>query len=343
MENTSQAQPTSAIPTNIITGFLGVGKTTVIFNLLQQKPPSERWAILVNEFGEIGVDGSFFEGKHGEEQGVFIREVPGGCMCCAAGLPMQVALNQLITRAKPDRLLIEPTGLGHPKEVLEVLSAEHYQNVLDIQQCLTLVDARKVSDSRYTQHDTFNQQIDMADKIIGHKHDLCTGEDQQKLLGYIANRRGKNVPVSFSQHGQVAIHLLSGKSAVAANLNHHRHTHKSPSTRQPDEQVLPACGFLKVENSGEGFQSVGWRFSPSLTFNRQAVFTWLSGLKCERAKGVFITNEGVFAYNATPDALSETELGDCMESRVEIIGTAVETIHEKALMQCVEAQNASDN
>ena len=67
-------------------------------------------------------------GQHSEEQGVFIREVPGGCMCCAAGLPMQVALNQLIARAKPDRLLIEPTGLGHPKEVLQVLSADYYQS-----------------------------------------------------------------------------------------------------------------------------------------------------------------------------------------------------------------------
>ena len=132
----------SAIPTNIITGFLGVGKTSAILHLLKSKPADERWAVLVNEFGEIGVDGSLFEGQHSEEQGVFIREVPGGCMCCAAGLPMQVALNQLIARAKPDRLLIEPTGLGHPKEVLQVLSADYYQSVLEIQKILTLVDAR---------------------------------------------------------------------------------------------------------------------------------------------------------------------------------------------------------
>lgn len=54
-------------------------------------------------------------------------------MCCAAGLPMQIALNQLLSEAKPDRLLIEPTGLGHPKEVLEVLSSEHYRKVLSLQ------------------------------------------------------------------------------------------------------------------------------------------------------------------------------------------------------------------
>ena len=102
----------SSVPTNIITGFLGVGKTTAISHLLKNKPSDQRWAVLVNEFGEIGVDGRLMQGQYPEEQRVFVKEVPGGCMCCAAGLPMQVALNQLLASARPDRMLIEPTGLG---------------------------------------------------------------------------------------------------------------------------------------------------------------------------------------------------------------------------------------
>ena len=82
-----------AVPTNIITGALGVGKTTQILKLLEEKPNSERWAVLVNEFGEIGIDGSLLETGR---KGVFIREVPGGCMCCTSGLPMHIALNQLL-------------------------------------------------------------------------------------------------------------------------------------------------------------------------------------------------------------------------------------------------------
>ncbi len=62
----------SEVPTNIITGFLGVGKSTAILHLLKSKPEEERWAVLVNEFGEIGVDGSLFEAQHTQEQGVFI-------------------------------------------------------------------------------------------------------------------------------------------------------------------------------------------------------------------------------------------------------------------------------
>jgi len=159
----------SAVPTNIITGFLGVGKTSTIMHLLKSKPDHERWAILVNEFGEIGVDGSLFEGQRSKDGKVFIREVPGGCMCCAAGLPMQIALNQLLARAKPDRLLIEPTGLGHPIEVLEVLRAKYYCTALAIKKIITLVDARNLADARYTEHSTFNQQIAIADVVVGNK------------------------------------------------------------------------------------------------------------------------------------------------------------------------------
>jgi G3E family GTPase len=68
-----------SVPTNIITGFLGAGKSTAILHLLKQKPSHERWAVLVNEFGEVGIDGSLFTGTETEDSGVFIREVSGGC------------------------------------------------------------------------------------------------------------------------------------------------------------------------------------------------------------------------------------------------------------------------
>lgn len=172
----------SAIPTNIITGFLGVGKTSTILHLLKTKPADERWAVLVNEFGKVGVDGSLFQGQRNKDQQVHIREVPGGCMCCTAGLPMQIALNELLIRAKPHRLLIEPTGLGHPVEVLEVLTSEYYRYVLSIEKIVTLVDARKLSDTRYTEHATFNQQIAIADVIVGNKQDLYQPEHQNQLI-----------------------------------------------------------------------------------------------------------------------------------------------------------------
>lgn len=87
--------------TNLITGFLGSGKTTSILHLLAQKPADEKWAVLVNEFGEVGIDGALLA-----DSGALLKEIPGGCMCCVNGLPMQVGLNTLLrreTRSSVDR------------------------------------------------------------------------------------------------------------------------------------------------------------------------------------------------------------------------------------------------
>lgn len=307
-----------AIPTNIITGFLGVGKTTAILSLLANKPENERWAVLVNEFGEIGIDGSLLQGQHSENSGIFIREVPGGCMCCAAGLPMQIALNQLLTKAKPQRLLIEPTGLGHPKEILQVLSAEHYRTILDVQTTVTLVDARKVSDKRYTNHDTFNQQIQIADIIVGNKSDLYQSNEKEQLENYVKLQAGPDVQIVYTEQGQLNPSLLKGASKAAKRLIQSSSNHHQTLT-SPEELTIPECGYLKSDNTGEGYRSSGWRISAEKIFQRQAIFNCFAGLNVERLKAVLITDEGVFGYNLVDDSLKEVVLDDCLESRIEII------------------------
>jgi len=331
--NTTTSQ-IHAVPTNIITGFLGVGKTSAILHLLSQKSPNERWAILVNEFGEIGVDGSLFEGQHAEDKGVFIREVPGGCMCCTSGLPMEIALNQLLRRANPDRLLIEPTGLGHPREVLELLSAQHYQDVLSIQKTLTLVDARKLIEPRYTDHDTYNQQIGIADTIVANKVDLYSEGDKARLLDYVSQQGISEDSVLFTEYGQIPIAALEGATAHSASAVHH-HTHESDKKPLALDLPIPDCGFIKASNQGQGFHSVGWRFSPDKVFDREKLFLLLTGITAERIKAVFITDDGVFGYNAASDALTEIELDDCLESRIEIISDRIDDSLEVQLLNCM--------
>jgi G3E family GTPase len=322
-----------AIPTNIITGFLGVGKTSAILHLLKTKPAGERWAVLVNEFGEIGVDGSLLQGQHSEEQQVYIREVPGGCMCCASGLPMQIALNQLLTKSRPHRLLIEPTGLGHPVEVLEFLSAD-YNEVLSLQKTLTLVDARKLEDPRYTDHATFNQQIAIADVVVGNKQDLYQPNHEAVLRKYVAVKALPNTDIVFTQQGRLSVELLQGSTALSHQLQHNHH---APSTGSNElaNATIPESGYIKASNQGEGFHSVGWRFSSALTFNKNQLFLFLSGIIAERMKAVFITEAGVFGYNLTSDALTEIELDDCMESRIEIIADDISDLWDERLLSCI--------
>jgi len=323
----------SAVPTNIITGFLGAGKTTAILQLLQKKPVGERWAVLVNEFGEVGIDGSFFSGLHQESDGVFVAEVPGGCMCCTSGLSLQIALSQLLHRAKPDRLIIEPTGLGHPIEVLQTLSSEQYKDSLSVEKVITLVDARKLSDKQYSQHPSFRQQVAIADVVIGNKEDLYGESDNQRLVEYVTETSKLKPEIIFTKQGMLDSALLSGPTANDMTPQHqgHQHTASNADVAAP---ALPDEGFLRADNSGEGFKSVGWRFSPEYQFERARLVRFLTRLKVERMKAVFITGDGIFAYNLTPDTLTEQELDECDESRIEIIAKQIDDHWQSTLIDC---------
>lgn len=331
---TLNKQPTGpGVPANVITGFLGAGKTSTILHLLENKPAGERWAVLVNEFGEIGVDGSLFQGQSKAENSVTIKEVPGGCMCCTAGLPMQIALSMLLSRAKPNRLLIEPTGLGHPVEVLQTLRADYNRGFLNIQKTVTLVDARQLSETRYIDHDTYSQQLMIADIVLGNKNDLCTEQDRIQLNAYVADICQPGTELFHTQHGQLSLEQIAAPTAI--EIPPQEHYHPLPPQPAIDESIgFPDCGYVCATNEGEGFKSIGWRFSPQKVFDRTRLFSFLSGLDVERMKAVFITTKGVFGYNMTRDALSETELDDCIESRIEIIADSINSSWEDKLTAC---------
>ncbi len=332
--------PIRAVPTNVITGFLGVGKTTSILHLLQNKPANQRWAVLVNEFGEIGVDGALMQGHHSEEQSVFIREVPGGCMCCAGGLPMQIVLNQLLLIARPDRLLIEPTGLGHPREVLQVLTSGPYREVLSVEQVITLVNARQLSDKRYTENQTFNQQIAVADIVVGNKDDLYQPNDREMLQSYVQENAINGVRVVYTVNGELDYSLLMGLSRSIGSVDQPKKSHHHHQKNIPAVATLPACGYLKKLNEGDGYRSVGWRFREDKIFRRDALFSFLSGIEAERVKAVMNTENGVFGYNIVDGSLTELPLFGHGQSCIEFINVSVNDDWEAQLLQCLTITSA---
>lgn len=310
------------VPTNMITGFLGVGKTTAIQHLLKSKPDNERWAVLVNEFGEVGIDGSLLSANDVEQQGVFIREVPGGCMCCTAGLPMQMALTMLLAKAKPDRLLIEPTGLGHPAEVMAVLSGDNYQGVLDLRATITLVDARKISDARYTGNDTFNQQLGIADVIVANKTDLYGEQELQQLESYLNDSAAlKDKPLHKVEQGQLAMEWLVLPNQFSGGLHQYALPDDVNTSVLPPQPEIPACGYLRIDNKGDGFFSSGWLFESRFVFDYESLYSHLLGVSAERLKAVFITDQGVYGFNQVDGVLSVMGLDEAPESRLEVIGS----------------------
>lgn len=308
----------SKTPTNIITGFLGVGKTTTILNLLKHKPENESWAVLVNEFGEIGIDGAMMT-----DQGAMIKEVPGGCMCCTAGVPMSVGINALL-RQKPDRLLIEPTGLGHPKQVMATLTSAQYEKYVDLKATIALVDPRNLSDERYLSNQNFNDQLDSADIIVGNKADACDKADLQQFSLWMQSPANQDKEHCLVSNGVIDIALLDkprAKSGSSSSIEQHHHDH---AAMEPQFELPPGELFIRKENKGQGYFSCGWLFGAELKFNFDDMFSMLNALTAERVKAVINTDKGCYAFNVASGVVSVNELSlDGFESRIEVIDSSL--------------------
>ncbi|MEP1214448.1 MAG: GTP-binding protein [Marinobacter sp.] len=304
---------TSPIPTNLVLGFLGVGKTTAILDLLRQKPEGEVWAVLVNEFGEVGIDGAILE-----TEGAFVREIPGGCMCCVAGLPMQIGLNQLIHKAKPDRLLIEPTGLGHPSQIIETLTGEHYQDVLALGPVLCLVDPRRLEEPRVLKNVQFRDQVAAADIVVANKTDLCEPEQIAHFDDWLGSLEGSQKAVFHTRQGRMNTAWLDGETALSevASPNAHHHHEPAEPTPVPDIREQP---WQRISNQGQGHFSLGWRIHPDTVFSETALLALSMDSRFVRFKAVVRTSDGWRTINMADGALSVSECEPRDLSRIELI------------------------
>lgn len=301
---------------NVITGFLGSGKTTTLLHLLSQKPADEVWAVLVNEFGEIGVDGALLA-----DRGAVLKEIPGGCLCCVNGLPMQVGLNMLLQQKKPHRLLIEPTGLGHPKQILSLLRSSTYEPWLSVQATLCVLDARQLAEPRYTENENFRDQLAAADVIIANKQDTYDDGDRAALGRWYDDVGQSRRLLSVSQ-GNIDAALLELPGERGAELPSARHHHHD----EPARQGLAALSldgqttWRRALNHGQGYHSCGWIFDAESVFDTARLLDWVRLSPVSRIKGVLRIPEGTLVVNRQENDLHiETRSAPPPDSRIEII------------------------
>lgn len=315
------------IPTNIITGFLGVGKTTAIQQLLKQKPEGEVWGILVNEFGQVGIDGTllsaFTETLADQKGQVVVKEVPGGCLCCIAGLPMKMGLNMLISKVKPDRILIEPTGLGHLQQVIADLSGEFYCDVLDLKATVCLVDPRHLNDAKYVENTHFQDQISLADVLVANKTEQLDHNAKDNFINFSEQLSPTKSAVVWTHHGEFSIDTLTlhlDKQRRSQHLSAHlKHSHSHHHEEKELLEGIRDPRFERNHGEGQGLFSYGWCFNQQQTFNLMKLATLLEPLEVVRLKAAIKTEQGCFAINsvnAECDFLPITELD---MSKIEII------------------------
>lgn len=288
-------------------GFLGVGKTTAILDLLKQKPKNENWAVLVNEFGKVGIDGAIFSAA-----GATVKEIAGGCLCCAVAVPFQVGINQLIKQARPDRLLIEPTGLGHPKKILDMLSNDSFNSVLDLRASICLVDPEKLKDARYTTHKNYIDQIALSDVLVANKMDLADTEAIELFDSWAKQSQPEKGLIAQTSQGQLDI----------AWLNIPRNQQRKaiyPAAHQITKINTETNTRSVFENLADGYQSYGSIFPATSCFDYSLIYELFKQLKVERIKGIFYTDQGWFIINSVSGSVQFVASQASANSRIEII------------------------
>ncbi|UVE17797.1 CobW-like GTP-binding protein [Pseudomonas sp. LS44] len=276
----------SHIPTHLIAGPLGAGKTSLIRHLLAQRPAHERWAVLINEFGQIGLDAALLDG---DSDGVQLREVAGGCLCCVNGAPFQVGLARLLRQARPQRLFIEPSGLGHPAELLRQLREAPWQTVLAVQPPVLVLDAAALA-SGTPLPDSQQAALGEAALLVLNKAETLDAAARARLVAqlpairHVWTSQGRlpfaELPGHALRAGAPALEQLAQGAAPLATV-----------WRDPAE---PLC---LVQAQAEGW-SIGWRWHPSQRFELLRVQQWLAALPWRRAKLVLHGNAGWRSANA---------------------------------------------
>lgn len=282
------------IPVNLITGFLGVGKTTAVRHLLRGHPDGEKWAVLVNEFGEVGVDGALLA-----EQDAVIQEVAGGCLCCVAAPAFTTGLNRVIRQHRPDRILIEPSGLGHPAQLLDTLTGPLYADTLDVQATICLVDARHLSSPRHTEHPNFQDQIHLADVLVANKADLYSENDLNAYEEYAARLSPTKQKIACVERGTIDpvwLTLVRSEGRRAAFPEAHAFLVESGTEDAPDAAAANG-DWLLIEGNGDGYRRAGWIIRQDGPWSAQALKSCIAELKVERKKGLFLTEQGWRAVN----------------------------------------------
>ena len=318
------------IPVTLFTGFFGVGKTTAIKSLLARKPASEKWAVLVNEFGEVAIDQMAVDPD--DHSDVVIRDIPGGCMCCAMNVPMRVAVTDILRRVQPDRLLIEPTGIGHPAGILDELRATGIARAIALKAVICLVDPRHVTDPRIQAVDVFRDQVHLADILVAGKSDLADPGDLVAFRDWAHTLYPAKYRVLEARQGDLDLDLLDinpQKIRVPLFPDAHDHDHdEGPlAISAPDFSVAPGRPY-RAENAGSGYRGCGWIFSSEHVFDRNGVTNLLGlpglpglseGATVERLKGVFRTGKDWVLINRARNEVTVTPIAYRNDSRLEII------------------------
>ena len=255
----------SKIPATIITGFLGAGKTTLIRHMLQNAQ-GRRIALIINEFGDLGVDGDILKGCGDETcREEDVMELSNGCICCTVADDFIPTMEKLLAREdRPDHIVIETSGLALPQPLVRAFNWPGISTQVTVDGVVTVVDGKAVTEGRFAHsvaavdaqrqldenldHETplselFEDQIACADMIVVNKTDLLEGAEAEALVGTLRESSRSGVQVVTTSMGKLPVDVLLGQRIGAESdldsrheLHHHHHDHSDEHEHEHDDE-----------------------------------------------------------------------------------------------------------
>jgi G3E family GTPase len=221
---------------NVISGFLGAGKTTLIKKLLKESFSGEKVVLIENEFGEIGIDGGFLK-----DSGIQITEMNSGCICCSLVGDFGTALAEVITKFSPDRIIIEPSGVGKLSDVIKAVVGVAKDMPVEMDSSITVADVNKCKMYIKNFGEFFNNQIEHADTIVLSRTQTASDEKVEAAVALLKEHNANAAIITTpwdSLSGDIILEAMNRTNSLAAEL-------------LEEEDVCPECGHHHDDDEHE--------------------------------------------------------------------------------------------
>ena len=297
---------------DIVSGFLGAGKTTLIKKLLKEALQGEQVVLIENEFGEIGIDGGFLK-----EAGVEITEMNSGCICCSLVGDFASALKQVLDQYHPDRILIEPSGVGKLSDVMRAVEGATGEAGVHLNSAVAVVDAKKCKTYLKNFGEFFENQIEHAGTIILSRTGEMSEEKINQCIGLIRQHNEKAAIITTpwdELDGKKIMEAIEGAKDLEAEIlkavmEEHEHEHHH------DHDGHCCCGHDHGHghhHADEVFTS--WGMETPDKYTKEELQNMLDALEDKekygfilRAKGMLPSENGFIHFDYVP---GESEIRD---------------------------------
>lgn len=316
---------------DIISGFLGAGKTTLISKLLKEALPDEQVVLIENEFGEIGIDGGFLK-----DSGVEIREMNSGCICCSLVGDFGTSLKEVVDKYHPDRIIIEPSGVGKLSDVIKAVKDLHIENEIRLNSASTVADASKVKMYMKNFGEFFNNQIEHAGTIILSRTQNVSEDKLKKAIEMIRSLNadahiittpwdsldGKQILAAMENVTNLELEMLAEQAEKTHEEHEHEHHHHDGEC---------CCGHHHHDHEGHHHADdvfTSWGEETPNKYDKEALDAILKKLantneygSILRAKGMLPANDGTWMYfDLVPEEYEIREGNPDYTGRICVIG-----------------------